>query len=309
MKRISSAIVENKAIENFSERAAIIYKKLKENNDDSPISLRYLSSKFSVPKSTIHRAVEAISNGRQVGKRGRPISINPVISQILLKWIEERREILLPPSVNEIQEKIVEEIRKQNPEIEEEKCKISRRTVKRYLIQNGLCLKYATSTKKEGVLVSRNTIKTYLTKLHKLCTINGYQPRNIFNMDELWVDSSDIRSQTKVVGNVEESSIQMEGTEGKHFTVIGCICLDGSYIKPRYLCPYSTYNLIKIDKYDITDIDAVECLSGWMNEDQLMMWMENIFIPEVNKKRDAANGERVLLLLDAHPSRYSLEFI
>lgn len=132
MKRISSSIVENKSIENVTERAATFYKKLKGDNGESPISLSYLASKYSIPKSTIHRAVDAVENGRQVGKRGRQISINTIISETVIKWIEKMKNMLLPPSVSDIKVKIEDEIRKKNTETVKEKSHISRRTVTRF---------------------------------------------------------------------------------------------------------------------------------------------------------------------------------
>lgn len=49
-------------------------------------------------------------------------------------------------------------------------------------------------------------MKSYLSKLHHLCSVNSYVPRNIFDMDESWVDSSGIRNSAKVVGTKDRYS-------------------------------------------------------------------------------------------------------
>lgn len=97
--------------------------------------------------------------------------------------------------------------------------------------------------------------------------------------------------------------------ETKHFTSVVCISSDGRFVTLRYLSPYQTENLTKLKEHDLELIDCVYSFSEWMNQDQLVQWSKNVFLPNVNKVRNNDKNRPGQLVQDGHSTTYSLVFI
>lgn len=71
MPRQSSIEISHKDIIDKRERAAVTYIDRKKPDLQSSKTLRMLEKELNVPKTSIVRAVAAISSNKAIGKRGR----------------------------------------------------------------------------------------------------------------------------------------------------------------------------------------------------------------------------------------------
>lgn len=309
MPRLSSLKIATKDIKDNRERAAKVYIEANKADPKSSITFRMLENEFGVPKSSIERAVSAITNNRSVGKRGRPEILNSYTKSKTLKWIEKRGEEYKPPCFNELRtflsDKIYLESRKSTIKNES----VSRNFVYKFIKDNNLKFKMGVSTKKEGILVPRSIVLNFFQKFDNLILAHHYDRKLIFNMDESWVCYNESNKGLKVVGRSDSDLIIKEGVESKHFTAVVCISANGRFVPVRYLSPYQTENISMLKEHDLERIDCVYSPSGWMNQDQLFQWSKNVFLPYVNGIRYNDKNQRGILILDGHSSRYSLEFI
>lgn len=170
-------------------------------------------------------------------------------------------------------------------------------------------MKSGKSTKNEGVIVPRVAITIFFEKFDTLLSINDYSRKLTFNIDEIWISFKESNRGLKVINRNNKDLIVKEGSESMHFTAIVCISVDGRFIPVKNLSPYKIEKILLLSEHDLERTDCVYSPSGWMNQEQLLVWAMNVYLLRVNKIRYNDRNQRGILILDGHSLKYLLEFV
>ena len=120
-------------------------------------------------------------------------------------------------------------------------------------------------------------------------------------MDECWVCTEKKQIRGTVIHIPEIDPISYQAEDGSHVTLIGCIAASGRYVEPCYIIPSELRNRKMREEYLLDDIQAYVNRSGYMTGIIFSMWITDVLIPHINKRR--ANIEQhALLICDVHVS-------
>jgi hypothetical protein len=177
----------------------------------------------------------------------------------------------------------------------------------------------------ERTTVTHEAIVSYLAHLSQI--VEDVPPEFIFNMDEMGhQDYADAMKVTVFIPADDPRDVVPlpVSRAGKRITLVATICADGTYIRPLVIIPRKTVD----QDLRLFGINDENCLirfqeSAFIDRELFDLWMEDVFVPEVRKKRESLHyAGPCLLLLDnctAHDSDYcydialdeniSLEFI
>ena len=140
--------------------------------------------------------------------------------------------------------------------------------------------------------------------LNSLLLKNNYRAELTFNADEVGVSQGSFGNK-RVLANEEiknKIKVAQEPRE-KTSTIMACVSLAGDIVDPMIVVSKKNYKK-EINKY-FPKMNIVYSSSGFMNSACFKYWLESIFIPYVNAKRNELNlssNERALLILDNCPS-------
>lgn len=152
---------------------------------------------------------------------------------------------------------------------------------------------------KDRVEVDICNIKDYFNTLKSYA--DGIPSNFVFNCDETgiqqWVDR--LKNLTVIVpSNVESAKIGIQKSNEKRLTVLFCISMDGTYIKPYVLTERLSVNTKLLERGLTPDkIEFIHTVNGFMNSDIFLKWLLDVFIPELQIRRKKYNYEGMAILV------------
>ena len=160
---------------------------------------------------------------------------------------------------------------------------------------------------KERLEVSEQSIKEYFAKLEKM--VNDCDANLIVNMDESGDGSKNNKKSKKVLIDQNDNSVvhcHMEDREDAHITFVCAIVSDLSYMRPMVIVTRKSIDsdLLSMGFPDSKLGLVVGSEKGYITRELMMTWINQIFLPEVNKRRLAMKKPKAkcLLILDGHSS-------
>jgi hypothetical protein len=153
----------------------------------------------------------------------------------------------------------------------------------------------------ERVYVSTEAVSDYIAALNELL---GEIPSGfLWNVDELGHgDWPDAHSETVYVPeDFEADSVPIPVSRaGKRITLIGCICADGSFLKPLLIIPRHTVDAdLKLFGISEANLKIVDQRHGFVDREIFQEWVVEMFLPEVRRRREETGSEGpAVLILD-----------
>ena len=164
---------------------------------------------------------------------------------------------------------------------------------------------------KERVQVRREDIEQYYRELAEyLANIPG---EFIFNVDEAgcseWTDTHVMR--VLVPSGYDQKNIKIPRDRmAKRASLVGCICADGSVLKPMVILPRKTIEAeMQLYGYNKRNAAFAYQENSFMTMKIFEQWGEKIFFPHVDAKRKEMNyGGQALLIMDGLAAHHSPSF-
>ena len=179
---------------------------------------------------------------------------------------------------------------------------MSESAMRRWLIKNGFLMSKPLTSYQVKSTIDHDVAAQFFTNIQSLVNRENYPLDLIFNMDECWVCTEKKQIRGTVIHIPEIDPISYQAEDGSHVTLIGCIAASGRYVEPCYIIPSELRNRKMREEYLLDDIQAYVNRSGYMTGIIFSMWITDVLIPHINKRR--ANIEQhALLICDAHVSR------
>ena len=239
---------------------------------------------------------------RHVHLPGRPSPIGAVFDQIE-NFIDDEIEDDRSVTLGVLMEFIVDELN----------VPVSRHAVWEYMENHGYAYVSGIPTEAERVNVSRAEVQRfYTTTLPN--AVEGAHPALVFNMDEMGAERYADRKHVKVF--VPRGVAHSEGMpigvprSSRRCTLIGCIALDGSRLKPAVVIKNLTVNSLLFENgYSPENVTIYTTANSFVTGDVFGDWLKDVFIPYVEERREALRGrletfdERAVLVLDGCSSR------
>ena len=149
--------------------------------------------------------------------------------------------------------------------------------------------------------VDLNDLIIYYEKLDNILLTNKIHPTFVFNVDESgFIDFIDMRNEIVIVPiyAVDGTVIGAE-RNSKRSTMVGAIALDGTRLMPMIVLANKRYDKeLTINGYGDQNVVVVYQENGFINSRSFSYWNEEIFIPELKRRRMKYqyDGEAILLL-------------
>ena len=155
----------------------------------------------------------------------------------------------------------------------------------------------------------RATVKILFDNINHLRNKNHYRKEMIFNMDESWVAHQDKQLQTLVVYPVTGQPHRKLAPDCTHITLVGCIAADGTSVPASFIVKNGLTQKKLLEKRDLTFVKSYGNSSGFMDAAALLWWVKEIFLPEVQKRREVLGNVPALLIWDAHKTRTNADVL
>ncbi|KAK8815164.1 hypothetical protein WA158_003376 [Blastocystis sp. Blastoise] len=265
------------------------------------LSFRKAAYLSCTTKSTLHRAKVSVQERGSVLSSGRPSILTDEDERKIIDWITqkavEKKCVTKKDIINYIYSILHERCTNTN-NIND----VSDSFVRKLLIKNNISLKKPITVYLFNAIPSKRCARTLFRNISFLRKERNYPNHLIFNMDESWSTPS-VKSFQVVA--VPDGFIPMtgQGTSHGHLTLIVCISADGSHVESSYVCEQQTYDPKELDKHNIHGLKTFFAPSGWINSEIFIGWINDIFLPHVNRMRDNNIDQYALLILDSHPTR------
>jgi hypothetical protein len=91
-------------------------------------------------------------------------------------------------------------------------------------------------------------------------------------------------------------------------TIIDTITADGTYLNPGLVFKGKDLQAQWFLKQfrDLAPWHYISSPNGWTDNAIAVEWLKDVFLPQMNKKRNNDNGRAILLILDGHKSHTSV---
>ena len=180
---------------------------------------------------------------------------------------------------------------------------LDRNFPRRFCIRNDFCLRTPRKLEIERINGGRlDILDAWYERLRERIEEKHYHPSLISNMDETMLSSKDNR--IKVIIPLErKTGVHCSNKEREHITLIITLFGDATMGKTGVILPLQ--NL----PFDLEELAASYSWggtsSGWISREIFLGWVQNVFIPEINRRRTILHqpDAPALLLLDDHDSR------
>ena len=192
---------------------------------------------------------------------------------------------------------------------------IRRETLKNILLQCE-CLKKAHGVPLESsrAEVPVEIVLSHYKELDAILEKERIPPAFFFNVDESgFQDYVDSRPEVVFVpADSDEQVYYSVQRQAKRATIIGCICADGSAMKPLVVSPNKTITReLLIMGYNESNCHIVSQENGFINSEIFAWWFVNVFLRELRIKRESYsyNGLAILTMdgCSPHKSDYVLD--
>jgi hypothetical protein len=137
---------------------------------------------------------------------------------------------------------------------------------------------------------------------HAAAVLDGVPAHFVFNMDEMghqdWADRQTKTCYVPVYHPRDEVSVPVSRT-GRRITLVACIGADGSCTKPLIVIPRKTTDVdIFLTGLSEEKVEVYSQTNGYIDRQIFESWLENTFIQELKKRREAYGypGPAVLIM-------------
>lgn len=162
--------------------------------------------------------------------------------------------------------------------------------------------------------VPLEVIELHYSILNNVFNANNVPPCFVFNVDESgFMDFIDIKKHTIVLPiDAPEDYVLCVDRNYKKTSMIGCISLDGTKLKPLVVVENKRIEkALILEGYGENNVIIFCQENGYVNSEIFYFWAEEIFLPEIERRRKLTGytGEAILLLdgCSAHTSELFLE--
>jgi hypothetical protein len=143
--------------------------------------------------------------------------------------------------------------------------------------------------------------------------LQGVPAHFVFNMDEMghqqWADRKEITCVVPSQHEGDHVNFPVQRT-GKRITLIACIALDGSFLKPTIIIPRKTVDTdLLLTGLTSEKVTIKSQPNGFINTPIFDSWVQETFLPELRRRREVFDYEGpALLLMDNCTAHQSPEF-
>ena len=282
----------------YQEQIELVYNLLKPVN----IGPTKIANLFGVTRGTIANHILRF-NKKQLSP-GRPVVLNESEIDMLVGYIYESFARNKPRNYIQLQDFIYDKIGKS----------IKMNTIY-HIISKNPKIKTVTGIPMEKVR-AESTLESIIDYYDRLkCALQYDIPTHFFfNMDESGIQEFvDKREMQLLVPSSypDDSKVYSVNRGSKRSTLIGCICLDGSALKPCIISPSKTIETELITcGYNEENVLIISQESGFVNKEAFNFWADEILFPEIRKRRILYNywGEAILTM-DGCKAHFSDHFL
>ena len=228
---------------------------------------------------------------------GRPSPLGKVFDQIedfIADEIEDDRSVTLGVLMDFI--------------VDELNIPATRRNVWEFLTDHGYSYVSGIPTEESRVLLDHGKVRRlYETTLPD--AVNGVHPALVLNLDETGLNRYADRKRINVF--VPEDAPEDGGVlvgiprTANRFTLMACIALDGSKLKPLIVTRNKTVSSLMFEKgYSRENLILVSTKKGFVTIEVFNLWLVEVFIPAVEERRASLRrqlgtfDERAVLIMD-----------
>ena len=165
----------------------------------------------------------------------------------------------------------------------------SRKTLWRFMRENGFCYKLAAPRDRLRLVRRENEIEAFYNNL--AVDMNGLDPSLVFNVDEMGVEMFADRKDVMVFVRHEDvppSGNLYAGVErsSRRCTLIACISLGGDALTPTILTKTRTVNSWLFERgYSVDKVKIMSTENSFVTADVFEIWLNEVFLPAVEEKR------------------------
>ncbi|XP_045457552.1 tigger transposable element-derived protein 6-like [Melitaea cinxia] len=275
------------------------------------MSVREASSRFNIPKSTLHDKTSALSRGEEVTlqpKMGRfTKTFSPEYEQVLLDHVKDLSNRCLPLMKKEFLKLAFDlaEAMKIPHRFNKQKATAGKHFYYDFMQRHpGVSLRVPESTSMmRAVGFNKPQVNIFYDNLEKLMTRYKFPASNIYNCDETGV--SCVQKHRKVLApkTVRQVGKLTSAERGKNITVLFCMSADGHFIPPFFVFPRQRMSDRLMINAPAGSVGVAQP-KGWMNNDFFLQWLQ-LFVKHSHPTKES----QVLLLLDGHSSHKTLAVI
>ena len=195
---------------------------------------------------------------------------------------------------------------------------VKRRTAREYLESHGNSLVSAVPTEDLRVNVDRDKLVDFYNNTLP-AALDGVDPALVFNIDEMGSERYADRKRIDVIvpSRSEFHPGMLVGIPRTSYrcTLIACVALDGSRLKPAIITKNKTVNTIVFEKgYDTNALKLYHTKNSFITGEVFGHWLNDVFIPYVEEKREVLRrqrgdfNERAVLIMDGCTSHKLEQF-
>jgi hypothetical protein len=256
-----------------------------------PVPYSVLGDLFNVNKGTVRKQVLKYQDRLQTTlSTGRPTLLNEAQIAHLRQEIIDQYEKRSPKSISELVQFIRTEFG----------IPILPNTLHHILARDPMiksCTAIPIETKRAEVTVEQ--IQEHFERLS--ANLSGVPAHFVFNIDEMghqeWADATQ-----KVcfvpVSHTEKQVYYPVPRMGKRITLLACVAADGSFLKPTVIIPRKTYDE---DLYLLgmtpEKVKLYSQENGYVETSIFNDWFKNIFVPEIERRRDVYSYNSLIYLM------------
>ena len=157
-----------------------------------------------------------------------------------------------------------------------------------------------------------SVVTDHYENLDRVLLVEQVPPEFFYNVDESGFQEFNdaLHQHVFVPAETEDEVYYCADRSTKRATLIGCICMDGTALKPLIVSPNKTVSRqLYINGYNESNCLIVSQEHGFINSEIFAFWADHIFFPEVQKKRQQLGYDGIVILtLDGCSPHKSLYF-
>ena len=273
----------------------------KYNSMDYLLTYKDMGTLFGVSKQRISNIIkkqQKIKSGYSPKSPGRQSILSTEQKNNLKVWIGEMHKNKTPPSLTEVTDYITETLQ----------VECSSTWINKWVSSDGsgLYLIEAKPLEKERIDVSVDVLNDYGKRLTE--ELKNIDPEFLFNLDETGLDDRKYNNKTVVSLEQTPTCYKVAQPPG-HISICPIICSDGTKLPPLVVISRKSISndLLRYGYPKGENGYIVSSDKGYMTTDLFENYIEEIFIPHLNRKRQQSNkpNNPALIILDgfrAHSS-------
>lgn len=251
--------------------------------------------------SKYYRTLNCLKQGIPVGVLGRRPSLSPQELQLVLDRIRFLTEGKQSPSLDAITD-YANELRLKR--LGDSYSPISKKTVSCLLRKEGMLISVPKTPFEVKAISDQASIRQLYVNIHGLMDAFRYPNWLIFNMDETWVSIDNQYNKKSVLHPKNLPGVSYQSNTGRHISVVGCIAKSGDAVEESFVVPMEVAIAHNMNDSCLERVKIFTSMSGFMNGELLTKWIDEVLGPHIQRKRQYM-GQRALLIVDAHASRYN----